>query len=52
MAIIIFGTRNPFEGQERLTEEQREGLIGLNVMEPLAQLILQWGLLNTILSDN
>jgi hypothetical protein len=52
MAVIIFGTSNPFEGLERLTEDQREGLLGLSVTDPLAQLILQWGLTNTVLSDN
>lgn len=50
--IVLLRLDNPFEGQEMLTEENKHFLLGLEVMDPLAQLILQFGLTNTVLAIN
>jgi hypothetical protein len=50
--IVLLRLADPFEGQEMLTEEEKHILLRLEVMDPLAQLILQFGLTNTVLAVN
>jgi len=46
--IIIYGTTMPLQGWWELPQEVKESVAQLSVGDPLALLILQWGLTNTV----
>ena len=52
MMVIIMASNDPFEGVDLLSNDMRKGLMGMTVKDPLAQLILRWGILNTIWAIN